>query len=161
MSCHTRLVIWRSHVWSPTGAVGEVSSGKLTFCFDCYYIPLLCYHCSMQTTLIILPKVQVAGYSETCIHPWCSEVRVGWLCCPSIGLKPIKVMNSHAIYQGMLIHSHRSHLAEPLWTDPDLKSRVWRTCWFSVKKKKSCRWGLIYQTVPHNPCMQGKSHTLM
>ena len=37
-----------------------------------------------------LPKVQVAGYTNTCIHPWPNEVRVGWLCCcPGMVWEPI------------------------------------------------------------------------
>ena len=35
--------------------------------------------------------VQVAGYTETCIHPWSNKVGVGWLCrCPGRVWKPIR-----------------------------------------------------------------------
>ena len=37
-----------------------------------------------QKNPVILPKVQVAGYTLTLIHPWLNEVGVGWLCCPGI-----------------------------------------------------------------------------
>ena len=40
---------------------------------------------------VLLPKVQVAGYTEACIHPWPNEVGVGWLCpCPEIVWEPIQ-----------------------------------------------------------------------
>ena len=60
------LVIERSQVWVPAGARGECSSPGSTFCADSHFG--ICYHSSMWTILVILPKVQVAGYSWTHMH---------------------------------------------------------------------------------------------
>ena len=78
------------------------------------------------------------------MHPWPSEVWVGWLFCPCIVLEPIKEMSSHLSGQGVFVHSHLS-FAEPLWTDPALKSGTGLHELIStLKKKKRHRQGVIW-----------------
>ena len=59
------LVIERLRVRILAGAAGEFSSTELTFCADSYSVsvPPLCYGSSKYKTPLILPKVQVAGYT--------------------------------------------------------------------------------------------------
>ena len=47
--------------------------------------------CEFDFPQVIVPKVQVAGYTETRKHLWPNEVGVGWLCrCPGIVLELIR-----------------------------------------------------------------------
>ena len=80
----TGLVIERLRVRIPAGAAGEFSSPELTFCADSYSVsvPPPCYRSGTQKITVILPKVQVAGYVQTRIHPCPSEVGVGRLSYP-------------------------------------------------------------------------------
>ena len=59
------LVIKRLRVWIPAEAAEDFSSPELTLCADSYLvsIPPLCYCSGTWKTLVILPKVQVAGYT--------------------------------------------------------------------------------------------------
>ena len=59
------LVIGGQWVRIQAGAVGEFSPPELTFCADTYSacVPPPFYRSGMQKTLVILPKVQVAGYT--------------------------------------------------------------------------------------------------
>ena len=59
------LAIERLRVRIPAEAVGQFSSPELTLCADSYSvsIPPPCYRSGMQKTLVILQKVQVAGYT--------------------------------------------------------------------------------------------------
>ena len=63
-------MIERSWVQIPAGTAGEFSSPGSTFCADSYFVsvPPLCYRSSTLKIPVILPKVQVAGYSRTRIH---------------------------------------------------------------------------------------------
>ena len=59
-------VIERSRVRIPAGVAEEFSSPGSTFCADSYFgifPPTLCYHSSTWTIPVLLPKVQMAGYS--------------------------------------------------------------------------------------------------
>ena len=55
------LMIERSRVWVPAGAVGEFSSPGSTFCADSYFG--ICSSPMLPKILFILPKLHVAGYS--------------------------------------------------------------------------------------------------
>ena len=59
------LVIEGLRVRIPAGAAGEFSSPELTFFADSYSmsVPPPCYRSGTQKTPVILPKVQVAGYT--------------------------------------------------------------------------------------------------
>ena len=60
------LVIERLRVRIPAGAAGEISSPESTLCADSYSvdIPPPYYRSdTLKTPVIILPKVQVAGYT--------------------------------------------------------------------------------------------------
>ena len=60
-----RLMIERLWVRAPAGVVEEFSSPESALCADAYSmsIPPLCFHSGRQKTSVILPKVQVAGYT--------------------------------------------------------------------------------------------------
>ena len=60
----------RLRVRLPAGPAGEFSSPKLTVCVDSYSVsvPPPCYRNGTLKTPVILPKVQVAGYTLTRIH---------------------------------------------------------------------------------------------
>ena len=60
-----RLVIKRLRVQILAGVAGEFSSSELTLCADAYSIsvPPPCYLSGMYKTPVVLPKVQVAGYT--------------------------------------------------------------------------------------------------
>ena len=59
------LVLERLRVRIPAGAAGECSSPESTLCADSYSVsvPPPCYRSGTLKTPIILPKVQVAGYT--------------------------------------------------------------------------------------------------
>ena len=56
-------MIERLRVRVPAGAAGEFSSPELTLCADSFSVsvPPPCYRSGTYKTLVILPKVQVAG----------------------------------------------------------------------------------------------------
>ena len=58
-------MIERSRVRIPAGAAGEFSSLGSTFCADLIsvFVTPPCYRSSTKKIPVILPKVQVAGYS--------------------------------------------------------------------------------------------------
>ena len=66
--------------------------------------------------------------------------------------------SSHATRQGTL-DSQSSQLAEPLWTDPGIKSGI-SLCEIisTLKKKKKRRRGMNCQTFSPNPRTRGKKH---
>ena len=57
------------------------------------------------------------------------------------------------------IQPQSSQLAEPLWTNPGLKSGI-SACEviFTLKKTKQCRWVMNGWTFSQNLCKQGKTH---
>ena len=71
----------------------------------------LCYCNGTLKTPVILPKLQVADYTKTRIHPWPNKVGVGWHCCPCIVWEPTRETTSPATHQGTLCHNHLSLLS--------------------------------------------------
>ena len=67
----TGLEIEKLRVRFPAEAAEEFSSPVSTLCADSYSVsvPSLCYRSGTLKTLVILPKVQVAGYTLTRTHP--------------------------------------------------------------------------------------------
>ena len=63
--------------------------------------------------------------------------------------------SSHATCQ---VRSQLTHLAEPLWTYPGIKSRISVCELISTLKKKKHRWGMNCWTFSQNPRMRWKSH---
>ena len=59
------LVIQSLRIRIPAGAVGEFSSLESTLCADSdsVFVPSPCYFSGTYKTPVILPKVQVAGYT--------------------------------------------------------------------------------------------------
>ena len=55
------------------------------------------------------------------------------------------------------IRSQSSQLAEPLWTDPGLKSENSVRELILHYKKKKRRWGMKCRTFSQNPCTRGKA----
>ena len=101
----------------------------------------------------------MARYTQTCIHPWPFEVRVGWLWLSRHSVETYPETSLHIILSGN-IRPQLSQFAEPLWTDPGIKSG------FSVHKlisalKKNTKWGkqgMNGQMYSRNARKQGKSH---
>ena len=87
--------------------MSELSSPDFTFCADSYSVsaPSPCYRSGRKKTPVILPEMQVAGYTSTSIQPSLNKVRVGWLCCLGIAWKPIRETSSKATHQRTLDHS--------------------------------------------------------
>ena len=86
-------------------------------------------------------KMQMAGYTWTGICPFPNKIGVGWLCCPSIVCKPVKI-NSHTTHQGTLGHSHHSPLSH---CGLILSERVELMCMSWSPHKKKCRQEPIYK----------------
>ena len=126
------LLIKRLWVQILAGEVGEFSSPELNLCADSYSVSIspLCYHSSTGNTMVILSKVQVAGYAWTRKHPWPNKVRVGWLCrCPGIVWEPIRKW-AHTQLVREHSASHLGLLSHWSW------HKKWIYC-FKKKKKKS------------------------
>ena len=104
---------WKVSSFSPGRSGWKISPPVLTFCADSYSVsvPPHILLVARKKTPVILPKVQVAGYTETRIHPWPNEVEVGWLCCcQGIVWEPIRKTSSRATRQGTFGHSRLSSL---------------------------------------------------
>ena len=127
-------MIKRLWVRIPAGVVGKFSSLGLTFCTDSYSvsIPPLYYHSGTQKTWVIVPKVQVAGYTETCIHLWPSEVRVGWQYCENLSRKQLTCNLSGNI----LSYSHLSSLSHCWLILAERVESVWPSR-FPLKQNKN------------------------
>ena len=111
------LVMERLRVRIPAGAVEEFSSPGLTLCAYAYSVsvPPPCYRSGTQKTPVILPKVLVAGYTQTRIHPWPNEVGAGWLCRrPGIVWEPIR-KRAHT----QLVREHAATVVSARWTTVD------------------------------------------
>ena len=125
-------MIKRLQVQILAGAAGELSFLELTLCSDSYLVstPPPPPHASYRSgtvykSLVILPKMQMAGYAQTCIHPWPNKARVGKLChCPGIVWEPIQKWAHTQLVRNVQPQSSRP--TEPLWTDPGIK--VWNYC---------------------------------
>ena len=64
---------------------------------------------------VILPEVQMTGYTLTRIHPWPNEVGVGWLCrCPGIVWEPIRENELTRNLSGERRGSHHLILNNPM-----------------------------------------------
>ena len=158
---------------TPDRSGGRISSQELSFRADSYLVPVphLCYHSGTQETLVILQKVQMAGYIKTFTHHWPKQVRVGWLSCPGTVQEPIWGNRLTRNLSGNA-RPLASQIAEPLWTDPGLRSGM--MSWYALQKKKKKqkqkkqqqqtnknkknkkrRWGMIRRTSSKNPCMRG------
>ena len=93
------LVECQTHDWKVASSNPGRSSRRIFFSrfnslcwllFGVHSTPML-PQWNIKKTLVILPKVQVAGYIWTCIHPWPNEFGVGWLCsCPGIAWERIR-----------------------------------------------------------------------
>ena len=68
-------MVERLRVRIPAVAAGEFSSPDLILRADSYSVsvPTPCYRSGTKKTSIILPKVQMAGYTKTRIYPSKSE----------------------------------------------------------------------------------------
>ena len=66
-----RLMIKKLRIPILAEVAEEFSSPDLTLCADSFSVsvPPPCYRSGTEKTPVILPKVQVAGYTLTCIHP--------------------------------------------------------------------------------------------
>ena len=64
-------MIEKLRVRIPAGAAGEFSSPESTLCADSYSVsvPHPRHRSGTLKSPVILPKVQVAGYTKTRIHP--------------------------------------------------------------------------------------------
>ena len=119
-------MIERLRVRILAGAAGEFSSPEWILCADSYSVsipllnpPPMLPQCHIKIP-VILPKVQVAGYTKTCIHLWPNEVQ----CCPGIAWEPIR-KGAHT----QLIREHSvtvisAHLATVDWFWP----KEWNYC---------------------------------
>ena len=99
--------------------------------------PSPCYRSGTTKTPVILPKVQVAGYAWTRIHPWPSKAGMGWLCCPGIGVYYGNVLGKWAHTQ--LIRERSSEVVSTRrvivdWFWPKVESV--RRSWSLLQKKK-------------------------
>ena len=107
-------MIERLRVRIPAGAAGEFSSPELTLCADpnSVSVPPPCYHSGTLRTPVILPKVQWQVTPKHAYSLYSTMSR------HSVGTYP--ETSSHATCQ--VTFGQSSQLAEPLWTDPGIKS---------------------------------------
>ena len=104
---------------------------RLTLCADFYSVPFPppCYRSGTQKTPVILPKVQVAGYIPKCAHTSFTHQRQNRLTMPLSRHCVGKCQDNELTRNSSgNTRPQSSHLAEPLLTDPGLKSE------FSVHK---------------------------
>ena len=143
-------MIKRLQVWIPAEAAREFSSQESTLCTDSYSmsVPPLCYHWGMWKTPVILPKVQVADYTQTRIHPWPNKVGDGWLCrCPGIAWEPIRTWSHKQLVREHLVTVISARWATVDWSWP----KEWKWCAHAnlhLKKKKSADGEWIVQQSP-------------
>ena len=104
------LMIERLQVQVPAGERGKFSSPVLTFCADSHSVSVP-PHVTAVSRKRSWPFCQMCREQVTCIHPWPSKLRMGWLCCPRIVWEPSKEIRSHATHQGTLRHSCLSLLS--------------------------------------------------
>ena len=120
--------------------------------------PPPCYHSGTLKSPVILPKVQVAGYTWTSIRHWPNEVGVNWLChCPGIVLEPIR-KQAHT----QLVREHSTTVVSAWWATVDWSwSKEWNWCAranLHFKPPKKCKYGMNGWTLSPNPSKWGKSH---
>ena len=120
----------------PAEAAREFSPPELTLCADSYSVsvPPPYYRSGTKKTPVILPKVQVAGYTQTRVHPWPNEVGVGWLCrCAGIVWEPFR-KRAHT----QLIRKHSDTVFSARWATVDWSlCKEWNKC--PLKKKSPGR----------------------
>ena len=143
-----RLVIKRLRVRIPAGAAGEFSSPESTLCADFYSVsvPSPCYAVACKRSQSYCQKCrwQVTPKHTYTLHPMKSE----WADCVAVQAQ------CGNLFRNKLIRNlpgntwpQSSHLAEPLWPDPGLKSGISvRELIPTLKKKKSGKF-----IVEHSP----------
>ena len=116
-------MIWKLRVRAPARAAGKYSFWpEWSFCADSYSVSV-----PPRATTVALKRLQsfcqkfTPEYAYT-LDPGPNEVGVGWLCCLGLVWDLIRKTSSHATRHGPRLQS--SQLAEPLWTDPSLKSGI-------------------------------------
>ena len=118
---------------------GEFSSPESTLGADSYLVsvPPSCYCSGTQKTLLSLQKVQMAGNTETHIHPRPSGVGMGWLCCcPGIVWEPVRKQADTQI-----VRKHLATVVSACWASVDWSwHKEWNKCTranlrFQKKKK--------------------------
>ena len=136
------------------GAVGKISSPELTqygLLFSVCSSPVL----PQWNAKVILPTVQVAGYTKAHIHPWPIGVVVGWLCCAGIVWESVRETSSHnSVLQDQSIVAKQAEMIMNEYSLTRVDSV--HASWYPLSKKqqhKKCRGGMIYWTVLTNPCM--------
>ena len=104
-----------------------------------------------------MPKVQVAGYTETRTHPWRNEIRVGWpRRCLCIVWEPIRKRAHTQLVRELSVTVVSAFWATMEWSWP----KEWN---YSGRanlhfKKKKCRRGMNGRTFSRNPRKRRKSH---
>ena len=146
-------MIDRSRVRISAGAAGEFSSPEVTSCADSYSEPMLprvtavarkrvrsfCNKCRWQDT----PKH--ACTLDPTKSEWCDHAGVQASCGNLSGNELTFCLSEN-------IQPQSSQLAEPLWTDPGIKSGISvRELIFTSKKKKRRRRGINGRTFSQNP----------
>ena len=155
------FVIERLRVRIPAGTTGEFSSPELTLCVDSYSVsvPPPCYSNGHVKKIYkkpaILHKLQMEGPTKS---EWADYAAVQAWCWNLSGNKLTRNLAGN-------IRQQSSQLAEPLWTDPRLKSGISvleLTSTSKEEKKKKRKKGAggecMVEHSPQNPRKRGKSH---
>ena len=161
------LVASQTRPWSKGWQPSLDGNGERVFFFRDNFLAWLLF--GVRSTPV-LPQwhVKDPGHSaksaggrlhHTCIHHWPNEVGVGRLCrCPDIVWESIR-KPAHT----QLAREHSvtmSQLAEPLWTDPGLKSGISvRELISTWKKKKKPRRGMNCRTLSQILAREEKATT--
>ena len=88
------LLVRAPDSWSKGCEFESRQERRKIFFLQSYLCVLTLIRCPFhpRVTPVILPNVQVAGYTKTRIHLWPNEVGVGWLClCPDIVWEPFRI----------------------------------------------------------------------
>ena len=150
-------MIKRLQVWVPAGAVGEFSSPELTLCADSYSVSILplCYHDGTWKDLGHSAKVQVVGFTQTCIQSWPNRAGVGWM------LLRHNVGTGQGKWAHMqLAREFSATVISTCWTTVDWSwPKEWNCCaWADLrlrKKKKKAQAEIYLTNLPKNPHMRG------
>ena len=149
-------MIERLRVRIPAGATREFSTPDLTLCADSYSVsvPPPCYDSGTQKIPVILPKVQVAGYTlEPTKSEWADYAAVQAQCWN---------LFVNGLTRSLLgiIRPQSSQLSEPLWSDPGIKSGISVRKLMSTSKQlqQKAQAGNKWPYILQNPRKRGKSH---